>query len=88
MTKKTCFGILEEVFPLSETGLREVRPGCLQCPERVSCLRVAIETREGLEMRAEILEREPARGLMGKLKRWSRKKTLSRLVEQEKQKIE
>lgn len=46
-----------------------------------------METREGLEMRAEMLEREPARGMMGKIKRWSRKKTLSRLVRQEKQKI-
>ncbi|MFZ7111274.1 MAG: hypothetical protein ACOWYE_06285 [Desulfatiglandales bacterium] len=72
---------------MNETGLREVSPECFQCPERVSCLRVAMETREGLEMRAEMLEREPARGMMGKIKRWSRKKTLSRLVRQEKQKI-
>ena len=86
MVKKTCFGVLDQVFPLGDRGLREVRPGCFQCPERVACLKAALDTREGVDMRAEILERVPTKGLMGRIKRWSHKKALSRCVDREKEK--
>jgi hypothetical protein len=88
MVKKICFGVLEKVFPPGDKGLREVRPECFQCPKRVSCLKTALDTREGVEMRAEILERAPAKGLMGRIKRWSHKKALSRCVDREKKKTQ
>jgi hypothetical protein len=48
----------------------------------VACLQVALETKEGLIFRGEILDRSPARGLAGKLKRWSERKELSRLMKE------
>ncbi len=84
MVKKTCFGILGSVFPLGDRGLREVRPECFQCPERVACLKAALDTREGVDLRDGILERSDAKGLIGRVKRWSRKKTLSRIRDREK----
>jgi hypothetical protein len=86
MAEKDCFGILDKVFPLGKRGLREIVPECFQCPDRTSCLKAALSTKEGLEMRAEILDRASASGLMGRLQRWSQKKELSRLINQEKEK--
>jgi hypothetical protein len=83
MERKECFGILKRVFPANDSGYREVLPQCLQCPERVSCLKAALKTREGIEMRARVLERAPVRGIMGKIRRWSLKKELSRMAGQE-----
>lgn len=86
MAEKECFGILDKVFPVGEQGLREIDPDCFQCPERTLCLKAALSTKEGLEMRAENLDRAAASGLMGRLQRWSQKKELSRLINQEKEK--
>ena len=83
---KNCFGILDKVFPMGDRGLREVAPACFECHERVTCLRAALATEEGLELQSDNLERASAGGFMGRLQRWSRKKTLSRLKEQEKNK--
>ena len=82
MEKKECFGILGKVFPFNEQGYREVTPECLTCQKRVSCLKEALTTKEGIEMQAEVLERTPVRGLMGRIQRWSQKKELSRLSRQ------
>lgn len=79
MEKKHCYGILDEVFPFGEEGLRIVPPDCFECPDRLSCLRTAINTREGFEMRSENLKKIPARGFLDRLKRWSQKKELNRL---------
>ncbi len=84
--KKACFGVLDKVFPVGEEGLREVVPECFQCVERVECLRTALSTKEGLEMRALNLDRAAAGGRLGWLRRWSRKKELSRLMKQTKEK--
>jgi hypothetical protein len=86
MAEKDCFGILDEVFPVGEQGLREIVPECFQCPERTSCLKAALATKEVVEMMEEILERASASGLMGRLQRWSQKKVLSRLINREKEK--
>ena len=86
MAQKACFGILEEVFPEGDEGLREVPQACFDCPERVLCLKAALKTKEGLEMREGMLDRGPVGGLAGRLRRWSRKKELSRLLKQEKEK--
>ena len=77
-TEKTCFGILEEVFPEGDSGLREIVPACFECADRKACLQAALDTREGLTFQAERLERRPAAGLVGRLRRWSERKTLNR----------
>jgi hypothetical protein len=82
MTKqspKTCYGILDHVFPIGKAGLREVTSECFRCSEGPRCLREALSTKEGLEMRAALLERRGRGGLVGRLQRWSAKKELSRL---------
>lgn len=84
MEPRSCFGILDRVFPLGDRGLREVPPGCFECPARVPCLRAALDTREGIEARADALERQPSGGFLEGLRRWSRKKELSRLMEERK----
>jgi hypothetical protein len=86
MVKKECYGILEKVFPVGENGLREVVPECFECPDRVACLKTALSTKEGFEMRAEVLERASASGMISRLRQWSQKKELSRLMKQEKAK--
>lgn len=82
MTKvsKDCFGILDKVFPVGEEGLREIVPGCFDCPHKKSCLQAALDTKEGLMFRNEVLDREPAVGVVGRIKRWSERKTFSRLI--------
>ena len=77
--KKDCFGILENVFPMGKEGFREIVPTCFECPEKKACLQKALKTEEGFRLRSEILDRSPANGLLGKLRRWSEKKELSQL---------
>ena len=79
MGKKDCFGILENVFPVSKNGLREIKPACSKCAARVSCLKQALATKEGLKMREEIFDRASQGGLMSRFQRWSRKKELDRI---------
>lgn len=86
MAPKECFGILERVFSAGESGLREVPSLCLDCAERVLCLKAALGTQEGLEMRERFLERSERSGMMGRIERWSRKKELNRLMNEEKRK--
>ena len=86
MNRKACFGILDEVFPMGEEGLREVVAGCFECADRVECLRAALSTVEGIEMREEAMDRRPVSGVIMRLKRWSEKKALSRMIEEEKRK--
>ena len=81
MEKRDCFGLLNRVFPVSDRGYREVVPECFQCPERVACLKQALDTEEGIEMRVQILDQAPVHGVMERIKRWSRKKELTRLAE-------
>lgn len=82
MEKKRCFGVLKRVFPVSDSGLREVPSSCFECPDRVRCLQQALKTREGLKMQVERLDRAEASGMIGRLKRWSRKKELSRRMKE------
>jgi len=80
MSERDCYGILDKVFPKGDQGLRQVPPGCFECPERVSCLKDAIKTREGLEMRSQLLLRAEKGGLIGRFQRWSQKKCISRQI--------
>ena len=86
MNRKDCFSILDRVFPSGELGQRQVPPGCFECRDRVSCLREAINTKEGLEMRTQLLERAEQGGLIGRFHRWSQKKHLSRQIRKGKKK--
>jgi len=78
-SRKDCFGVLDKVFPMGKEGLREITPACIECPEKQACLKAALETKEGFELRSQVLERSSPGGLAGRLKRWSEKKKLSRL---------
>ncbi len=77
--KKDCFGVLERVFPMGEEGLREIVPTCFECPEKKECLQAALKTNDGFKLREEVLSRHSAGGMIGRLRRWSEKKELSRL---------
>ena len=81
-SQKNCFGILEKVFPVGREGLREIFPSCFDCPDRKACLQSALVTKTGLMFRSEVLDRAPAKGLVGRFRRWSEKKELSRLLNQ------
>ncbi|MBW2064352.1 MAG: hypothetical protein JRJ03_05405 [Deltaproteobacteria bacterium] len=84
-TEKECYGVLDKVFPMGKEGLREVREECFECPHKTPCLRAALETKEGLEMRSQRLERMREGGVLGALRRWSRKKELARLIKEKEQ---
>ena len=77
--KKECFGILEEVFPMGREGLREIVPTCFECPQKKECLQAALKTDDGFKLREEVLDRQTAGGLVGRLRKWSERKELSRL---------
>ncbi|MBN2062784.1 MAG: hypothetical protein JW882_20445 [Deltaproteobacteria bacterium] len=81
--RKGCFGALNIVFPVSGNGLREVADECLQCQDRISCLRTALSTEEGIRMREDKLDHAAKEGLIGRLEMWSRKKELDRLLKQQ-----
>lgn len=82
--QKSCFGILEKVFPVGKEGLREITPACFDCPDKKECLQEALNTEQGLMFRSEVVDRAPATGLIGRFKRWSDKKDLSRRLKREK----
>jgi len=79
MSKRDCFGNLDHVFPMGESGLREAPPECLQCPDRTECLRAAMKTEAGIRMQEDLADRHSETGLLGRIRRWSRKKELERL---------
>ena len=81
--REECFGILDKVFPMGREGLREIVPTCFDCPEKGPCLKAALGTKEGLALRGKTLDRTPSKGLIDRVKRWSERKELSRLMKQE-----
>lgn len=81
---RPCRGVLDEVFPMGEPGLREVPPRCRDCPEKVPCLAEALRTAEGIRLQQRTLDRSPATGFIEKIRRWSERKDLHRRL-QEKQ---
>lgn len=85
-SERECFGILDRVFPMGESGMREVMSACFECDDRVECLRAALATSEGFDFREDLLEKRSAGGFLGVIRRWSEKKTLSRLMEKEREK--
>lgn len=83
---KSCFGDLNRVFPLGGEGLREIVPGCFKCPDLKACLQAALGTEQGLVLKMEALDRIPATGLVGRVKRWSERKALWRRMTEAKRK--
>lgn len=67
---------------MGKHGLREVVTTCFDCPDRKACLQTALATGKGIAFRSEIIDRAAARGLVGRLRRWSEKKALNRLMKQ------
>lgn len=73
-----CFGNLQKVFPLGKDGLRHTPQDCLACLHKTECLRSAIQSKDGLKVKEEHLERAYNSGMVGFLERWSRKKDFQR----------
>ncbi len=73
----TCFGILENVFPMAKSGFRETPESCMVCYYKTLCLRDAMKKEEGFAVREERVDRAYESGMIGFLERWSRKKVLA-----------
>ncbi len=76
---RSCFGILERVFPMGPEGLRVSPAQCLACEQKTLCLKTAMRGPAGLDFREERLSEEDKAGLLGFWNRWSRKKHLHRM---------
>lgn len=74
--KPACFSNLEEVFPLSEDGLRHSPEKCMACDEKTGCLKAALAGENRVTVEAEKLDRHYKSGRLSFLERWSRKKAL------------
>ena len=76
---RDCFGNLEKVFPMTESGLRQTPDDCFfHCPVKTKCLQKALGTKDGVKVEEEIIDREVQSGMMSFLERWSRKKQAHR----------
>ena len=78
--KPGCFGKIDIVFPMTDTGFRETPEPCMEtCEHRVDCLRKALASDpEADRFKADQVDRAYDAGLMGFLERWSRKKALNK----------
>lgn len=77
--KPECFGQLDKVFPMTESGLRETPKKCFEtCPLKTECLRQAMTTKQAVQVEEEIIERGSKTGTIGFFERWSRKKQMHR----------
>ncbi len=77
--KPGCFGILEKVFPLTDTGLRQTPDDCFHsCSFKTQCLQHAMTTKAGANLEEEIIERGVRSGSINFFERWSRKKQTHR----------
>lgn len=77
--KPECFGVLTEVFPMAEDGLRHSPPRCLSCAHKTECLGTAIRRPAGVTVREEMVDRAYASKTINFIERWSRKKYLDKL---------
>lgn len=78
-----CFGRLDIVFPLGEDGLRTSPPECMKCPMAKPCLQAAMQGLEGLKFEEDRIDRAYECGMIGRLQRWSQKKHVRRMMEEE-----
>ena len=73
-----CYADLSVVFPKHDDGLRHTPRSCMICVFKTECLREAMENRDGLDVREEVVDRAYESGMLGFFERWSRKKMLYR----------
>ncbi len=73
-----CFGVLENVFPRGDDGLRHSPESCFACYCKTECLQKAMEGSPGLKLREELVDRAYDSKVMGFFKRWSKKKEINR----------
>lgn len=79
-----CFGNLEKVFPMTESGLRQTPETCFfHCPVKTRCLKQAMAGRDGARVEEEVIERSARAGLMNFYERWSRKKQVHRRIQKD-----
>jgi hypothetical protein len=77
---RSCFGILDAVFPKDEDGLRHTPKDCFACICKTECLRSAMRGSNGLGAQEEFVDRAYSSGMIGFLERWSKKKALRRRI--------
>ena len=76
-----CFGNLEKVFPMTQSGLRQTPEECFfHCPVKTRCLKKAMAGKEGAQVEEEVIDRSAKAGLINFYERWSRKKQVHRRV--------
>lgn len=75
-----CFGVLENVFPKTESGLRETPESCLlSCRHKTECLRKAMSHGpEAAQAKEERVDQAYDAGMLSFFERWARKKDLKR----------
>ncbi len=76
-----CYGVLENVFPMGDNGLRNTPESCFACIYKTECLRTAMRGREGLKVKTESVDRAYASGIIGFLDRWSQRKKLHHQIQ-------
>ena len=74
--KPGCFGVLDQVFPMTKDGLRHSPEKCMACSERFLCLKAAMEGGDQVIVEEEKLRRAHEAGQVSFLERWSKKKML------------
>ena len=77
-----CFGRLDAVFPMGKEGLRSTPETCRGCAHRTECLRSAMQGVDGLKVKAEVVDRAYASGMITFMERWSKKKDLDRKIKE------
>jgi hypothetical protein len=81
--KPVCFGDLKTVFPLRSDGFRVTPDSCLRCIHKTSCLRSAMSGHNGLRVREEMIDRAYRGGAIGFFQRWSQKKSIHQMREED-----
>lgn len=77
--KPDCFGILDQVFPMTESGLRQTPEKCFNhCDLKTHCLKQAMTSRQAVKVEEEIIDRGSRTGAISFFERWSRKKQIHR----------
>lgn len=83
----SCFGDLEKVFPLDESGFRTSPAECMQCPMVKPCIQAAMRGIDGLKEEEMRVDRAYEYGLIGTLERWSKKKLIRRKIQEQQRQL-
>ncbi|MFZ2631155.1 MAG: hypothetical protein WA081_13675 [Desulfosalsimonadaceae bacterium] len=77
--KPECFGVMDNVFPMTGDGLRHSPPSCMACACKTECLGTAIRRPAGLEIQEELVDRAYESRTISFMERWSKKKYLDKI---------